>query len=126
MHVYSNYFSAYRKEMPSDVLLLSIARTQPKSFRLQSFDKLFPPVKLLWDYKDKKITWGEYERGYKKQVLATLEPADVLAELKELKELAGDKRNICLLCWEKSEEHCHRRLVMEWLNENNITKAYRR
>ena len=111
-HVYSNYFSAYRKEIPSDTLLLSIARTQPKSFRLQSFDKLFPPVKLLWDYKDKKITWEEYEREYKKQVLATLEPADVLAELKKL---AGDKKNICLLCWEKSEEHCHRRLVMEWL-----------
>ena len=122
-HVYSNYFSAYRKEIPSDTLLLSIARTQPKSIRLQSFDKLFPPVKLLWDYKDKKITWEEYEREYKKQVLATLEPADVLAELKEL---AGDKKSICLLCWEKSEEHCHRRLVMEWLNENNITKAYRR
>ena len=123
IHVYSNYFSAYRKEIPSDTLLLSIARTQPKSFRFKTFDKFFPPVKLLWDYKDGRITWKTYEKEYKAQVLDTLVPSEVVAELTEL---AGDNKRVCLLCWEKSEEHCHRRLVMEWLNENNITKAYRR
>lgn len=123
LSLYTNYFSAYRKEIPKDILFLSIARTQPKSFRFKTFDKFFPPVQLLWDYKDGRITWETYEKEYKTQVLDTLVPSEIVAELVEL---AGDSKRVCLLCWEKSEEHCHRRLVMEWLNENNITKAYRR
>ena len=45
LSLYTNYFSAYRKNIPDGVLFLSIARTQPKSFRFKNFDKLFPPRK---------------------------------------------------------------------------------
>lgn len=123
LSLYTNYFSVYRKSIPDSTLFLSIARTQPKSFRFKTLDKLFPPVKLLWDYKDGRITWETYEKEYKAQVLDTLVPSEIVAELTEM---AGDNKHICLLCWEKSDEHCHRRLVMEWLNEYAEDVEYRR
>lgn len=123
LSLYTNYFSAYRKEAPDGTLFLSIARLQLKSFRFKTFDKFFPPVQLLWDYKDGRITWETYEKEYKAQVLDTLVPSEIVAELTEL---AGDNKRVCLLCWEKSEEHCHRRLVMDWLNEYAEELEYRK
>ena len=123
MHVYGSYFSDYRKALPEDTLMLSIARTQPKSFRFKSFDKLFPPVKLLWDYKDGKIDWDTFAETYTKDVLGNLEPSEIY---KELEELAGDNKWVCLTCWEKSDDHCHRRLVLEWLNEYLADVEYKK
>ena len=123
MILYTSYFSNYRKSLPNNTLMLSIARTQPKSFRFQSFDKLFPPAQLLWDYKDGKINWNTYVERYTKDVLDHLEPSEIY---KELEQLAGNNKWVCLTCWEKSDEHCHRRLVMEWLNEYAEDVEYRK
>jgi uncharacterized protein (DUF488 family) len=67
---------------------------------------LAPTKELLADYRDKKITWTEYEIEYLN-----------LIDMRKI----GDKINIedlhenCLLCSEHTPEKCHRRLLAEYL-----------
>jgi uncharacterized protein (DUF488 family) len=67
----------------------------------------FAPTKeLLADYRQKKITWSEYETAY--------------LNLLDIRKI-GKKVNIdllhenCLLCSEHTPEKCHRRLLAEYL-----------
>jgi uncharacterized protein (DUF488 family) len=59
-------------------------------------------------WKNKQITWEEYEDRYKKEVLNKLDVHQVA------KDLMG---KLCL-CWEKDFSRCHRNLVRCWLKEH--------
>ena len=69
---------------------------------------LAPEKDLLADYRDKTITWEEYERRF----LDLLEKRRVEEELD--REMFTGKP--VLLCSEHSPEFCHRRLVIEYLD----------
>ena len=69
---------------------------------------LAPQKELLGDYRNKFISWSEYEKRFvelmrKRRIESTLS-RDVL-------------NNSCLLCSEDQPHHCHRRLVAEYLKE---------
>ena len=65
-----------------------------------------PSGDFLADYKDKKLTWGEFEQKYR-ELLNAREP---------LQNCDIDKLDsICLLCTEKAADMCHRRLVAEYI-----------
>lgn len=67
----------------------------------------FAPTKeLLSKYRDKKISWQEYEVEY----LNLLDMRHV-AQRTEIEKLHEN----CLLCSEHSPEKCHRRLLAEYL-----------
>lgn len=67
----------------------------------------FAPTKeLLSKYRDKKISWPEYEIEY----LNLLDIRKV-AQKTNIEEL----HNNCLLCSEHTPEKCHRRLLAEYL-----------
>ena len=67
----------------------------------------FAPTKdMLAQYRDKKITWENYETEY----LNLLDRRKV-AQKTDIEKL---HRN-CLLCSEHGPEHCHRRLLAEYL-----------
>ena len=91
---------------------VSIARWPPRWWgSRRRYIILAPPIDLLNRYKA-GLTWPEYVREYKRDVLSKLDPVKVLTDL-------GDES--ILLCWEKPSEYCHRRLVAEWLaNHLNI------
>jgi len=63
---------------------------------------LAPTASILSDYKKKIITWAEYEKKYTQ-----------LMQMRNLKKNLGgmDFDRACLLCSEKTPEHCHRRLA---------------
>jgi len=62
--------------------------------------------------------WEEYQRRYREEVLAVLDPDKVLRDLETL----GAGHDIILLCFEKDRTHCHRGLVAEWfLEKKGIT-----
>lgn len=66
----------------------------------------FAPTKeLLKEYRDKKITWQEYEVEY----LNLLD----LRKIKSKIEIEKLHKN-CLLCSEHTAEKCHRRLLAEY------------
>lgn len=69
---------------------------------------LAPTKELLSDYRNKRISWIEFESRFldlirNRQIESRL-PKDILD-------------NSCLLCSEDQPHHCHRRLVAEYLNE---------
>ncbi len=67
----------------------------------------FAPTKeLLSKYRDKKMSWQEYETAY----LNLLDMRRV-AQKTEIEKLHGN----CLLCSEHTPEKCHRRLLAEYL-----------
>ncbi len=69
----------------------------------------FAPTKEILDaYKKKQIGWDEYVKRFSK----------LIKERKiENKITAAELNNACLLCSEPTPEHCHRRLVAEYLRD---------
>ena len=69
----------------------------------------FAPTKeLLKEWRDKKISWEEYEKQY----------LSILERRGTYKSFLGDfanYENICILCSEATPEYCHRRLLAEKL-----------
>ncbi len=70
---------------------------------------LAPTQELLDAYRNKGLDWQEYE----KQFLTLM--SDRRIEKMPIKRLIA---NACLLCSEDTADHCHRRLVAEYLQEH--------
>ena len=68
--------------------------------------ELAPTAEILDAYKKKRMTWDEYETRFN-ELLVRREIAD--------HHKADDFDRACLLCSEPTPEHCHRRLVGEYL-----------
>lgn len=107
------YLAGLKQEFPN-YLFVSIARGKACNEQCDaSYPKLAPSWELLSAYRN-GASWDYYEVHYNKQ-LAELNPHTVFEELKELA-LTYNKKVIVLVCYEKSDIHCHRRLVAKWYN----------
>ena len=67
--------------------------------------ELAPSIELLNDYRKRRIDWSEYERRYSKEMESKKEL------IKELKKRSDEGEVISLLCWERDDRFCHRRLL---------------
>ncbi len=77
--------------------------------------ELSPPEDLLSKYViNKEISWEEFKPLFKKRVLA--KQKRLLRLVKHLSYFS----NVTLLCWEESEDKCHRSLVLEALEKIKI------
>lgn len=97
--IQTSYFSKYKGDNG-----INIAIGKPKFYKGPSYPDLFPTWELLKHYKkynDKEY----YVLEYQKQILLKLNPDKVYDDLK-------DK---VLLCWERSGEFCHRRIIAAWV-----------
>jgi hypothetical protein len=105
----TSYFGSIKIKGLSD--LISISMKPPKYFLniVKIYKPLCPSYQLVMEYKKSIITEYEYERQYYSTILDCLDPKKVYREL-------GD--DSILLCYEKSGEFCHRRLVAKWFKEN--------
>lgn len=74
---------------------------------------LAPTKDILDSYKNKKISWLEYENLFN----PLLHKRDSLRELVE--KYNADYDGLCLLCSEHKADNCHRRLVAEYIKENS-------
>ena len=74
--------------------------------------KLAPTKQILDDYKKNKISWEKYEIEYHK----LLEERNVKNLFSTIVDLSSE--TICLLCSEEKSDHCHRRLLAEYLKNN--------
>lgn len=83
---------------------ISISRSSPKFYTGPEFKALAPTYAML------KMERADYNQAYK-QILLKLNPQKVFDALTKLTNGAEP----ILLCWEKSNTWCHRRLVAEWL-----------
>jgi len=98
----TSYYSKYKGEHG-----ISIAGKCPVWYRGREYKKLAPKYWFFIKYKDdgdKKY----YTEQYYNEVLNKLNAKEIYEEL---------GKDSVLLCWEKSGEFCHRRLVAEWLEK---------
>jgi uncharacterized protein YeaO (DUF488 family) len=70
---------------------------------------LAPSIELLNDWKDKKISWEEYEERYLKEIKGKKDA------VRKLVQLVKQKKVVTLLCCEKDDKFCHRRLLKEYI-----------
>lgn len=68
-----------------------------------------PTKEILTAYKKKDISWESYEDKFLNLIAKRNIERDVTKEL---------LKDGCLLCSEHKPHHCHRRLVVEYLNKN--------
>lgn len=68
--------------------------------------ELAPTQEMLDQYKKRKGDWAEYEREFNALIAARRIETVLSPEMADMG---------CLLCSEKTAEHCHRRLVAEYL-----------
>jgi len=106
--IYTSYFA--NKKIPKHLKKVSIARITPKWSKVDEEYKLLAPNKeLLYGYKNGTINEMQYEVMYLQQ-LSTI----------DIQKLHKDLDGKVLLCYEANEEFCHRHILSNWLNKNNI------
>lgn len=71
--------------------------------------KLTPTKEIMDGYKNKSITWNEYEKKF----MQLLEERDIEKHIRE--NLYDVLDGCCFLCSEETTENCHRRLVAEYI-----------
>lgn len=74
-----------------------------------------PTEDILKNYKKKKITWSQYEKAY----LSLLNERNIISRVET--ETKGEV--ICYLCSEDKPNHCHRRLLAEYIQEKHSQKT---
>lgn len=99
--MYTSYFGNLRS-LPPYLKPVAICRGVPKWFTGAVEQRLAPTWAML------RMSREEYDRAFRK-ILSRLDPKEIYESLGE---------NAVLLCYEKPNEWCHRRLVAEWLEEN--------
>lgn len=115
--IYTSYYGKLKK-MPKNIEPISISRWKPKGISILSYPKLRPDEELLAWWKSCSQTEEDKEK-YIKEFNKKLNSLDIDIVRKELAKLSCG-RDIVLLCYEKSDEFCHRHLVSKWFNDHDL------
>ena len=108
--IYTSYYAQIRN-MPEDVCPISISRGIPDWYKGDSYTDLAPTFDMIALAKAGR--YDDYTREYEEEVLENLDADEVVESLQDI---AGDKC-VCLICYEKPSDFCHRHLVASWLED---------
>lgn len=117
MVIYTSYFAQLKKVKNP----ISIALWKPKWYNGPELLSLAPTKNILTTWKNSNQSnadWQNYITSYTNEVLNKI---DVNILLNQIKQIYPSENFVTLLCYEKPEDYCHRHIVSEWLNKNNIT-----
>ena len=117
MKIYTSYF-ANLKNLPDTIVPISICGKAPDGYTGWQYKKLAPKWSFFSIYKE---TGDEdyYRKNFKELVTDKLDPNVVVEELSRYSE----GKDICLICYEKPDDFCHRHIVAEWLTDNTEYKV---
>lgn len=110
MKIYTSYF-AVMKKIPENIVRISICGGVPQWYQGLQYKKVAPKYAFFQEWK-KNGDNNYYIEHFNKEVLDCLSAEDVYRDLEKL----SDGKDCVLLCYEKSDDFCHRHLVAEWLN----------
>lgn len=111
--IFTSYFSLTKKLIEAGYEPISISRFPPKFFDGKKALGLAPSEYILKRYKNKEID----EEQYTKEYIEYLESRrDKIIEY--LTKLSLSERKVVFLCYEKSGDFCHRRILADWFNKN--------
>jgi uncharacterized protein (DUF488 family) len=99
----TSYFKYYNGDNGVAVCLFP-----PLTWTGPVYNSLAPRRSDFYAIKRGLINEEQYEENYKKYILSKLNPKEVYEELKDS----------VLLCFETSDEFCHRHIISKWIWEN--------
>lgn len=104
--------SVYAEREPEDGTRLLVARYQMPWKKIdydEWIKEVAPSKELLRDWKKQKVDFSEYTKRYVKEMEKQI---DILKELAR----RAKSEIITLLCYEKTDEQCHRRLLKDLID----------
>lgn len=110
--IYTSYFGGLRR-LPSTMVPIAICGKVPNWYNGLHYKRLAPKKEFFAEWQKTHDNDFYIQRFYE-DVLNHLTVTEVVNELYMM---AFDKE-ICLICYERPEEFCHRHLVADWLNSN--------
>lgn len=111
MKIWTSYY-ANAKNLPSSITPIAISLSVPKSESFKIYKKLCPTWFMLNEYKE-----DNDKNKYTERFNILLKRVNCDKVVKELQELSEGK-DVCLLCYEKPDDFCHRHLVAKHLKNN--------
>lgn len=118
------YVSCYgSRNLPSDgsALMVQISSSRPKGFEVDAhFESVYPDYNsMVKPSKDGSLGPEKYAEMY--SAILERNSERIFEGFAKLFNVADDEhKDICLLCWEKPGDFCHRYLLNNFLNENGI------
>ena len=117
--IYTSYF-AKLKSLPDNIVPISICGKAPNWYKGLQYKKLAPKIQFFMKWKENHDN-DYYIKCFTEQVLDKLNATDVVLDLYKLSYgFITGKYDICLICYEKPQDFCHRHLVADWLNKNGF------
>lgn len=117
--IYTSYF-AKLKSLPDNIVPISICAKAPDWYKGLEYKKLAPKYDLLMHWKDNHDS-DYYIKHFNEQTLSHLNAVDVILDFsKMVYSFNVGEEDICLICYEKPSDFCHRHLVADWLNKNGF------
>lgn len=108
--------SIYEPIEEDDGVRVLITRYYPRGVKKGHFDiwfrSLSPSPSLLKQYKNGSESWEEFESDFVSEIRDSMESNKQLEDISNL----SKKKNVTLLCYEKSGHNCHRYLVKDLIN----------
>ena len=111
MKIYTSYFAKLKK-IPEDIVRISICGKAPDWYDGIQYKKVAPKYGFFQEWK-KNHDNDFYIEHFNAEVLDNLVAKNVYEDLNKL----SDCKDCVLICYEKSEDFCHRHLVADWLNQ---------
>ena len=107
--IFTSYFANVKNIKNKQ--LISISRFSPKWLpNILEAKELAPSAKLLEDYKNELVSDEMYTKRYYEETLSKLNKEEIYKKYK----------NSVFLCYESSDDFCHRQIVAEWLRTENF------
>ena len=117
--IYTSYFAKLNK-IPDTVIPISICGKAPAWYKGLEYKKLAPKYDFFMKWKETHDN-DYYIKCFNEQILNKLNWLEVYDELYALADTIGKPHyDICLICYEKPSDFCHRHLVADWLNQHLI------
>ena len=118
MKIYTSYFANLKNIEAAGIYPVAICCKVPKFFINPNMCSVAPTDSILFEYKNSQQTeedWLHYKERYYNEVLVAyrFHPEYFIDRL----EYFSGGGDVCLLCYEKPEDRCHRHLLAEWFNE---------
>lgn len=113
--IYTSYYAMLNK-IPKNIIPVSIAGKAPDFYKGLEYKKLAPKYPFFKVWKETGDN-DYYIRHFQEEVLDKTDVMTVLADLLRM----TNSYEICLLCYEKPGDFCHRHLVADWLNNQGVT-----
>ena len=109
--IYTSYFDNL-KNLPRYIVPISICGQAPDWYKGMQYKKLAPKYSFFMEWKKNQDN-DYYIKHFNDEVLDNLNPHSVMFDLYNR---VNEEYDICLICYERPDEFCHRHLVADWLN----------